>query len=56
LDGEIRVSHRPDNWLKKKINEKRKFSATILNRKMIGKSSDDLIELWNREHPDDPVE
>ncbi|MCP5050676.1 MAG: hypothetical protein GY940_26165 [bacterium] len=56
LDGEIRVAHRTDSWLKSKINEKRKFHAKILNRNMIGKTFADLIARWNEEHPDDPVE
>jgi hypothetical protein len=32
------------------------FSGKILNSDNIGKSGDDLVTLWNSEHPEDPVE
>jgi hypothetical protein len=38
------------------LNDRSKFSATILNRANIGKSADELVAQWNAEHPEDPVE
>jgi hypothetical protein len=32
-----------------------RFFSEILNRRNIGKTPDELVELWNVEHPDDPV-
>ena len=31
------------------------FTGTIINRDTIGKTSDELVGLWNGEHPDDEV-
>jgi hypothetical protein len=32
------------------------FSGVILNRENIGKSSEELVEKWNAEHPEDPIQ
>jgi hypothetical protein len=32
------------------------FSGTILNRENIGKTSSDLVTMWNTQYPDDQVE
>jgi len=56
LDGQIRVKTRLDVGINKAINVAGAFKGTVLNRDNIVKSSDELVELWNAEHPDDPVE
>ena len=32
------------------------FRGRIINAENIGKSSDELVAMWNEAHPDDPVE
>jgi hypothetical protein len=54
LDGTLDVEHRLDKSIKRGLNEK-KYVGHILNQKYIGKTSDDLVAVWNVEHPDDPV-
>ncbi len=55
LDGVFDVGYRADSALKNGLNEPGSFRGEIENRENIGKSSDDLIALWNQAHPDDPV-
>ena len=55
LDGTLDVQHRLDRGLKNGLNA-RAFAGRILNRENIGKTSDELVALWDAEHPDDPVE
>jgi len=40
----------------RQLNDLTKFHARILNKANIGKSSEELIAQWDRDHPDDPVE
>jgi hypothetical protein len=44
LDGSLDAQHRLDPAIRKG-----------LNRKHIGKTADELVVLWNAEHPDDAV-
>lgn len=53
--GEFDVAHRLDRRLKKALNTGN-FSGEIVNREHIGKTSEQIVALWNSEHPDDPVE
>jgi hypothetical protein len=55
LAGALGVGHRADTALKKGVNAPGKLQAEIENRENIGQSSDDLLALWNADHPDDPV-
>jgi hypothetical protein len=55
LDGVFDVGHRADSAIKNGLNEPDSFRGEIENRENIGKSSDDLVALWNAAHPDDPV-
>jgi len=52
--GELDAAHRLDKNLKRALNNG-SFSGGIRNRKNIGKSVEEVIALWNAEHPDDPV-
>jgi len=53
--GEFDVAHRLDRELKWALNAGN-FSGRIINKQNIGKTSDEIVALWNSEHPDDPVE
>ncbi len=53
LDGTVKVGHRADSTLKARLNAE--FHGEIERRENIGKSGDELVALWNAEHPDDPV-
>lgn len=55
-DGSIETVFRSEPELRDQLNNSTRLSAKILNRKSIGKSSDELVARWNSEHPDDPVE
>ncbi len=55
LDGVFGVSHRLDNRIKNELNAPGVFSGTIVNRENMGKTSAELVALWNEEHPEDPV-
>jgi hypothetical protein len=56
LDGMLRTNLRKDVSFVKALNVVGAFSGDIINRRNIGKSMDDLVTMWNEEHPDDPVE
>jgi nucleoid DNA-binding protein len=53
--GEFDVQYRMDSQLKSALNVEGIFAGTILNRENIGKTSDELVALWNAAHPDDLV-
>ena len=55
LEGRFAISFRPDPFFGHGLNLPGTFSGTILNREHIGKTSDELVALWNEEHTDDPV-
>ncbi|MBL8063526.1 MAG: hypothetical protein JNK32_10930 [Anaerolineales bacterium] len=52
--GEIDAAHRLDRGLKRELNNG-SFSGKIRNRKNIGKTAEEVLAIWNAEHPDDPV-
>ncbi len=51
--GQFDISYRPDGALKRALNNK--FSADLINKQHIGMSSEQVVALWNSEHPEDPV-
>ncbi|MCP4542034.1 MAG: hypothetical protein GY832_33310 [Chloroflexi bacterium] len=55
LDGTFDVSHRLDKAIKNGLNAPGAFSGEIVKRENIGKTADDLVAIWDEEHPDDPV-
>jgi hypothetical protein len=55
LDGSFNVSHRLDTKLRNQLNIPKVFTGDILNRDMIGKTPEELVERWNEENPSDPV-
>ena len=56
VDGVFSVSLRPDRDHVRRLNDLNVFKGNVLNRSMIGKTPDQLVARWNKEHPDDPVE
>jgi nucleoid DNA-binding protein len=54
LEGQIKVSHRADSHLKRELNDG-DFRGDIERRENVGKTSDDLVTMWNDDNPDDPV-
>ena len=55
LAGTITISFRPDPAFAKALNVPGIFTGTIINRENIGKTSDEIVDKWNEEHPDDQV-
>ncbi|UCH96704.1 MAG: hypothetical protein JSV88_07590 [Candidatus Aminicenantes bacterium] len=55
LEGKLGINHWSDSILISEINVSGKFKGDIVNRDMIGKTTDDLVERWNQEHPNDKV-
>jgi len=56
LDGDVKVSVRVDKRILAALNTPGAFTGKIIHPENIGKTSDDLVALWNEAHPDDPVE
>ena len=56
LDAEIRIGHRTDRRLHDRLNAKGASKFKLVNAGNAGLSGDELVEMWNAEHPDDPVE
>jgi nucleoid DNA-binding protein len=54
-EREFDLNYRTDVFLKSELNKRGAFRGVMKNRDMIGKSLDDMIERWNREHPDDKI-
>ena len=55
LEGKLTISFRPDPAFANGLNMPGTFSGTILNRDHIGKTSSDLVQMWNEQYPDDQV-
>jgi hypothetical protein len=55
LDGTLSVQYRADNALVRALKTSGEFTGRIDNRQNIGKTGDELVRLWNEQHPDDPV-
>jgi len=54
-DGEMNMLFRADKRLRSKLHVNY-LSTQIINKDSIGKSSDELVAMWNAAHPEDPVE
>lgn len=55
LDGSLDIDYRQDPSLKNGLNTPGTFSGSIDNRENIGKTVDELVAMWNQDHPDDLV-
>lgn len=54
-DGEMNMLFRADKSMRSKLHLNH-LSTNIINKDSIGKSSDELVAMWNAAHPEDPVE
>jgi hypothetical protein len=55
LDGTLDIQYRPDAAFSYGLNIPGIFSGTILNRENVGKTSEELVTMWNTQYPDDQV-
>ena len=55
LDGRFDISHRLDAAIRNALNTPGAFRGEIENRVNIGKTGEELVTMWNEEHPEDPV-
>lgn len=55
LDGKIDVSVRVDKRIIAALNSNGNFSGRVNNAENIGKDSEELVYLWNEEHPEDLI-
>ena len=55
VEGTLSINYRPDVSFAYGRNLPGVFSGTILNRENIGKTSDELVALWNEANPQDQV-
>ena len=54
--GKFVVRLKPDRKLRIDVRQRDEFYGEIINRQHIGKNGDQLVALWNAEHPEDLVE
>ena len=55
IDGSFNIQYRADNALVNGLNMPGVFSGEIVNAENIGKSSDELVAMWNEAFPEDQV-
>ena len=53
-DGTIKIKVRVNPFVIRDVNDN--YRGEWRNAENIGKSTDELVALWNEAHPDDPVE
>jgi hypothetical protein len=56
LKGKISLSSRIAIEINSRLNMDGAFNGDIENSENIGKTTDELVAMWNEAHPDDPVE
>jgi nucleoid DNA-binding protein len=55
ISGEIGIRHATDNKLQKAVNDLQVYKGEVVNRENIVNTADELIAIWNEQHPEDPV-
>jgi hypothetical protein len=55
LDGDIEIKVKVDRRITSAVNAQGAFRGRIANAANIGKKANDLVALWNADHPEDPV-
>lgn len=55
-NGAIKHGYRADAKLKQRSNEAGAYTGEIINKKHIGLDNAGYKELWDADHPDDPLE
>jgi len=56
MEGKLSVSVRVDKRILSALNAPGAFTGNIRNHENIGKTSQEIANRWNAEHPDDPIE
>jgi len=56
LDGGLDIQYRADPAFSYGLNIPGIFKGKVLNRENIGRTSDELVIMWNRDYPEDQVE
>jgi hypothetical protein len=56
LQGKLSVKVQVDSRITHAANQEKAFRGRIANAENIGKAGDDLVAMWNEEHPDDPLQ
>jgi len=54
-DGQLSISHRLATEIKNALNQKGAYIGEIMNRENIGKTTQQFIDMWNAEHPNDKI-
>lgn len=55
-NGNLRTNFRADVRLKTQMNDQHEYNGRIIHKSRIGWSDEEYKELWDAEHPDDPLE
>lgn len=55
-EGTFKINFRADMDLKKGINAPDAYTGEVANKSRIGLDNDGYKELWDADHPDDPLE
>jgi HU domain fused to wHTH, Ig, or Glycine-rich motif len=55
LDGKLDLQYRADTVFANGLNVPGTFTGNIINRENIGKTGDELVQMWNEQNPDDQV-
>lgn len=55
LSGEFSVKVKVDKRVLRALNADGAFRGHLVNAEHIGETADDLVALWNTEHPEDPI-
>jgi hypothetical protein len=56
LEGNLNINVRVDKRMLAALNAPGAFGGRIKNSENIGKTSQDLVEMWNEAYPEDPVQ
>lgn len=55
-EGTFKINLRTDMGLKKRLNAPDAYTGTLLNKNRIGLDNAGYKELWDADHPDDPLD
>jgi len=55
LEGSLSISFRADPAFANGLNMPGTFSGTIRNRENIGLTTDEIVQMWNSQNPEDQV-
>jgi hypothetical protein len=55
IDGNLAINFRADPAMGFGMNQPGTFTGTILNREHIGMTLEQFIQMWNDNHPEEPI-